>query len=95
VPQPEEAQALLLDNNFVVKMGHVIAVEMNDQPGGLSTVLGILDDASINLEYLYAFVDEKEEKAIVLLHPEDVEAGVEALEKGEAKFIPPEDVYDW
>lgn len=79
VPQPEEAQALLLDNNFVVKMGHVIAVEMNDQPGGLSTVLGILDDASINLEYLYAFVDEKEENAIVLLHPEDVEAGVEAL----------------
>jgi hypothetical protein len=95
VPQPEEAQALLLDNNFVVKMGHVIAVEMNDQPGGLSTVLGILDDASINLEYLYAFVDEKEEKAIVLLHPEDVEAGVEALEKGEAKVIPPENVYDW
>ncbi len=95
VPQPEEAQALLLDNNFVVKMGHVIAVEMNDQPGGLSTVLGILDDASINLEYLYAFVDEKEEKAIVLLHPEDVEAGVEALEKDGAKVIPPEDVYDW
>ena len=95
VPQPEEAQALLLDNNFVVKMGHVIAVEMTDQPGGLSTVLGILDNASNNLEYLYAFVDEKEEKAIVLLHPEDIEAGVEALEKGGAKVIPPEDVYNW
>jgi hypothetical protein len=95
VPQPEEAQELLQDNNFVVKMGYVIAVEMTDQPGGLSTVLGILDDTNINLEYLYAFVDEKEENAIVLLHPEDIEASVEALEKGGAKLIPPEDVYNW
>jgi hypothetical protein len=95
VPQAEEAQALLQENNFVVKMGHVIAVEMADQPGGLSTVLRILDNANINLEYLYAFVDEKEEKAIVLLHPEDIEAGVEALEKGKVKVIPPEDVYNW
>jgi hypothetical protein len=95
VPRPEEAQALLLDNNFVVKMGHVIAVEMNDQPGGLSAVLRTLDDASINLDYLYAFVDEKEEKAIVLLHPEDIEAGIEALEKGRANIIAPEDVYNW
>jgi len=95
VPQPEVAKELLQDNDFVVKMGHVIAVEMSDQPGGLSTVLGILDDASINLEYLYAFVDEKEENAIVLLHPEDIEAGVDALEKGGAKVIIPEDVYNW
>jgi hypothetical protein len=95
VPQPEEAQELLKNNNFVVKMGYVIAVEMTDQPGGLSHVLGILNDANINLDYLYAFVDEKEEKAIVLLHPEDIEAGVEALEKSGAKIISPEDVYNW
>jgi hypothetical protein len=95
VPQPEDAQKLLKNNNFVVKMGHVIAVEMTDQPGGLSNVLGILNDANINLDYLYAFVDEKEEKAIVLLHPEDIEAGIEALEKGKAKIISPEEVYNW
>lgn len=95
VPQPEDAQKLLKNNNFVVKMGYVIAVEMTDQPGGLSNVLGILNDANINLDYLYAFVDEKEEKAIVLLHPEDIEAGIEALEKGKAKIISPEEVYNW
>jgi hypothetical protein len=95
VPQPDEAKAVLEENNFVVKMGYVIAVEMSDQPGGLSTILGILDDSEINLDYLYAFVDEKEEKAIVLLHPEDIDAGLEALKKGGATVIPPEDVYNW
>jgi len=95
VPKPDEAREILEKNNFVVKAGYVIAVEMSDQPGGLSTILGILDDSDINLDYLYAFVDEKEERAIVLLHPEDIDAGVEALLKRGATMIPSEDVYNW
>ncbi len=95
VPEPDKAQKLLEENDFVVKMGYVIAVEMSDQPGGLSKVLGILGDSDINLNYLYAFVDEKNQRAIVLLHPEDIDAGVEALEKGGSTLIPPEEVYDW
>ncbi|WP_321422244.1 ACT domain-containing protein [uncultured Methanobacterium sp.] len=95
VPEPYKAKEILEENNFVVKMGYVIAVQMSDQPGGLGTILGILDDSNINLDYLYAFVDEKEERAIVLLHPEDIDAGIEVLKKGGAVIIPPEDVYDW
>jgi hypothetical protein len=95
VPVPDRAKELLEANNFLVKIGDVIAVEMSDEPGGLNAVLEILDDSSINLDYLYAFVDEKEEKAIVLLHPEDIDGGIKALKIGGAKLIPPEEVYDW
>ncbi|HEY0196308.1 MAG TPA: ACT domain-containing protein [Methanobacterium sp.] len=95
VPVPERATEILEENNFLVKVGDVIAVEMSDKPGGLNTILEILDEANINLDYLYAFVDEKEERAIVLLHPEDVDGSIEALAKGGAKIIPPEEVYDW
>ncbi|BDZ69242.1 ACT domain-containing protein [Methanobacterium ferruginis] len=95
VPDPDKAKELLEENNFVVKMGDVVAVEMSDQPGGLSTILGMLDDSDINLDYLYAFVDEKEERAIVLLHPEDIDAGIDALKKCGATIIPSKDVYNW
>ncbi len=95
VPVPDRAKELLEANNFLVKIGDVIAVEMSDEPGGLNAVLEILDESSINLDYLYAFVDEKEEKAIVLLHPEDIDGGIKALKNGGAKLIPPEEVYDW
>ncbi|MCE5213938.1 MAG: acetolactate synthase, partial [Methanobacterium sp.] len=95
VPVPERAKELLEENNFLVKIGDVIAVEMSDKPGGLNYVLEILDESSINLDYLYAFVDEKEEKAIVLLHPEDINGGINALKNSGAKLIPPEEVYDW
>lgn len=95
VPEPDKAKEILEKNNFVVKMGYVIAVEMSDQPGGLSTILGILDDSDINLDYLYAFVDEKEERAIVLLHPDDIDAGIEALSERNATIIPSDEVYNW
>lgn len=95
VPVPDRAKELLEENNFLVKIGDVIAVEMSDKPGGLNAILKILDESDINLDYLYAFVDEKEQRAIVLLHPEDVDESIDALDKGGAVIIPPEEVYNW
>ena len=93
VPDPEETKKLLEDNNFIVKIGEVIAVRMADHPGGLGVILGILDDNNINLEYLYAFVEEKEEMAIVLLHPENIDAGIKALQNGGEEVISAEEIY--
>lgn len=93
VPEPDKTKKLLEDNNFIVKIGEVIAVRMQDQPGGLGKILGILDDNDINLEYLYAFVEEKENGAIVLLHPENIDGGIKALQDGGAEVIPAKDIY--
>ena len=93
VPDPVETKKLLEDNNFIVKIGEVIAVRMADHPGGLGVILGILDDNNINLEYLYAFVEEKEEMAIVLLHPENIDAGIKALQNGGEEVISAEEIY--
>jgi hypothetical protein len=93
VPDPEKTKKLLEDNNFIVKIGEVIAVRMADHPGGLGVILGILDDNNINLEYLYAFVEEKEEMAIVLLHPENIDAGIKALQNGGAEVISAKEIY--
>lgn len=93
VPEPDKTKKLLEDNNFLVKVGEVIAVRMPDRPGGLGEILGILDDNNINLEYLYAFVEEKENGAIVLLHPENIGAGIKALQSGGAEVILAKDIY--
>ncbi len=93
VPEPDKTKKLLEDNNFLVKVGEVIAVRMSDKPGGLGEILGILDDNDINLEYLYAFVEEKENGAIVLLHPEDIDGGIKALQEGGAEVILAKDIY--
>lgn len=93
VPEPIVTKKLLEANNFIVKTGEVIAVRMPDHPGGLGEILGILDENNINLEYLYAFVEEKDEMAIVLLHPENIDAGIEVLKKGGAQIVSADEIY--
>lgn len=93
VPEPDKAKKLLEKNNFIVKIGEVIAVRMPDHPGGLGEILGILDGNNINLEYLYAFVEQKNEMAIVLLHPENIDAGITALTEGGATVISANEIY--
>jgi hypothetical protein len=92
IPEPEKTRKLLEDNDFIVKIGEVIAVRMEDEPGSLGKILGILDDNNINLSYLYAFV-AKEKMAIVLLHPENIEEGIKALESSGADIISAQEIY--
>ena len=73
VDNPEKGKEALEQNNFLVKMTEIIGVEMNDAPGGLTSVLNTIKDNNIDLEYLYAFTHDKKDKAILLLHTDDID----------------------
>ena len=94
VPDPEIAKSALEKENFVVKVNDVIAVEVHDEPGGLEKILEILNMADINVEYIYAFVEKKGKKAIVVLRTEDIDAGINALESMGINILSPDEVYD-
>ena len=93
VPKPAEAKKILEENNFVVKVSDVIAVGVSDKPGGLDSMLTALNKADINVEYIYAFVEKKCEKAIVVVRTEDIDGGIKALEEGGITMLSPEEVY--
>ncbi|MBI4812844.1 MAG: ACT domain-containing protein [Methanobacterium sp.] len=92
VPDPDVAQKILEENNFVVKVNEVIAVEVLDEPGGLDDLLSVLNKADINVEYLYAFVEKKSDKAIVVIRTEDVDAGINALEEGGINIVSADEI---
>ena len=93
VPEPEKAKSALEESNFVVKINDVIAVGVPDEPGGMDRILEILNKEDINVEYLYAFVEKKGEKAVVVLRTEDIDAGIESLKNGGAMVLSEEEVY--
>ena len=45
----------LLSAKTIVKLSEVIAVKMDDRSGGLQAILDVLEEARINIEYMYAF----------------------------------------
>ena len=79
VDNPEKGKEALEKNNFLVKITDIIGVEMNDTPGGLTTILKTIKDNNIDLEYLYAFTHEKVGKAILLLHSENIDQLISIL----------------
>jgi len=94
VDDPEKGKEALEQNNFLVKMTEIIGVEMNDAPGGLTSVLKTIRDNNIDLEYLYAFTHDKADKAILLLHADDIEKLIEVLQNNKITIVPSEEVYN-
>ena len=93
VDDPDKGKEALEQNNFLVKITEIIGVEMHDAPGGLTSVLNIIRDNNIDLEYLYAFTHEKEGKAILLLHADDIDALLDVLNKNNIPIVPSDEVY--
>ena len=93
VDDPEKGKEALEENNFLVKITEIIGVEMNDTPGGLTTVLDIIKDNLIDLEYLYAFSYAKAGKAILMLHADDIDKLISVLEENNIPLVPAEEVY--
>ena len=79
VDKPEESLAALKAANFTVRSTDVLAVEVPDRPGGLQGILQVLSTADVNVEYMYAFVTRKTEKAVVIFRFEDADEALAAL----------------
>lgn len=75
-----KAAGILEAHEFVVKVTEVLAVEVIDHPGGLADVLGALDATGINIEYMYAFPDLREGKAILIFRFADPDLAIARLQ---------------
>lgn len=73
------AEKTLLEEGYIIKVIDVVGVKIGDQPGKLSSALGVLDKSGINMEYLYAFMARTEKHAYVVLRVEDNAVAEKAL----------------
>ena len=67
----EKAKQALGEIGVVAKLTDVVAVYLDDRAGGLASVLSILKDADVSIEYMYAFLGRKEGKALMVLKADD------------------------
>ena len=63
-----QALALLKEAGYICAITHVIGVVVPDIPGGLYSVLAVLEKNDINLEYTYAFTSKKKDGAYTIFH---------------------------
>ena len=83
----------LKNRGFTVGRTDVVAVEVEDKPGGLHRLLDMLHKADINVEYMYAFVQHSGENAVMIFRFDNIDEAVRVLEENNVKVINGKEVY--
>jgi hypothetical protein len=89
----EKAKTILKEQGFTVGRTHVVAVQVEDRPGGLDTILRLLSDNGINVEYMYAFVQAANKSALLILRFDKTDKALEVLTAHKIPIIPGETLY--
>ena len=90
----ERAMKLLQEAGCVVRIAEVVATEIDDRPGGLAYILGILEEANVNIEYMYAFTFHKADKAILVFRFDNPDAAVQILQDKGVNMFDGVDLYN-
>lgn len=92
VDKPELAVEVLKDEGVIVKLSDVLAIAIDDVPGGLAKALTVLTDANVVIEYMYAFIGKADGKAMTVIRVDDEAKAVEALKNGDVALLTTEDI---
>ncbi len=93
VDSPDKAAEILRGIGVVVRITKVIAIAMNDAPGGAGDILHILSGAGLNIEYMYVCVGRVSGKPIMVVRTNDIVATSKVLEDAGYSDVDPADIY--
>jgi hypothetical protein len=89
---PEKGYKVLKESAFTVSMTDVLVVEMKDTPGGLYEIVNTLGQSTVNVDYAYAFVTAKAEKAMLILRVDDIAKARKVLSEMGVKIATKEEI---
>jgi len=85
VSDPENALKVLHNENYSVKIHQVFSLEMSSAPGSMYSILKLFADASIFIEYVYAF--SYGSKSVLVFRTNDESRATEIIQKNNLKII--------
>ena len=92
VDKPELAVEILKAEGVIVKLSDVLAIAIDDNPGGLSKALDVLTQANVVIEYMYAFIGKADGKAMTVIRVDDEVKAIDALKNGGVTLLTTEDI---
>ncbi len=81
VSDVKKTRRLLMDMQTTAHVDDVLAVEIEDKPGSLATILKPLKAASINVRYMYAFIGLSSDKAVMIFKFSDNDKAIKLIQE--------------
>ncbi len=87
------ATTVLKDAGYIHSVTNVLGVAIPNVPGGVNKVLNVLENAGINIEYMYAFLGKKEKNhAYMIFRVQDDALATKALMENNIRSLNQPDV---
>lgn len=91
--QPEKAKEILNEIGVIAKLTDVMAVVIDDNSGGLASVLSLISQNGISIEYMYAFLGKVQGKALMVFKVSDAQMCEKILTEKGISLAQASDVY--
>jgi hypothetical protein len=75
----EKGREVLQEAGYVANVTEVVAVEVEDRPGGLVRLLDSLEASNVNIEYMYASTFGREGRAILIFRFDRPDVAIDRL----------------
>jgi hypothetical protein len=92
VDKTDKAVEILKNENYLLSLTDVIAVNIPDKPGALHDIAEFLGNNNVNIEYIYSSTFLKGE-AIVVLRVDDNEKAMKTFKDKGVKLVESKDLY--
>ena len=93
VSDTSKAKDVLTKSGVIVKITEVLAVGMDDTPGGAYGIVDLMASAGIDVEYMYACTSSVPGKALMVFKPSKLDEAEAVLSKNHFGAVKPEEIY--
>lgn len=81
------ARRIMMEKHLPARIDDVVAVEIEDKPGSLGSLLKPLLDARVNTDYMYAFTGFTSGRAVMVFRFSDNDKAIEILQKSGIRLL--------
>ena len=91
--KPQEGCDLLKESGFAATLKDIVAVKMDDRPGGLHQATTVLTEKNINVEDAYGFILEGGSAAVFVFQVENVQKTENILKEAGFDLLTDNELY--
>ncbi|MDR1960184.1 MAG: hypothetical protein LBQ54_14260 [Planctomycetaceae bacterium] len=89
----QRAKTIFENQGLVVRETELIAVMVEDRPGGLTDLLESIDKANLNIEYMYGYASRVAGKAVMFLRFNEPDEALKALNENNVVVVAIDEIF--
>jgi hypothetical protein len=88
VNKTDVAYNTLKEKGLIIRKDEVLAIEVEDEPGGLAKLLKSITKQDLSIEYMYTFNNILSGKAVMIFRFEDTDEAIKKLKEANVTLLP-------